>query len=135
LAVLALNQLRKVDRFNTHRREIADFYKKELNGFNLPLVKSQEGIEPIFMRYPVLAEKETDKILKEARKRKIYLDDGWRKSVVIPPDTDIGKMKYVSGSCPEAEKVTKLILNLPTHINISREEAKKIVEFIKKYGD
>jgi len=135
LAVLALNQFRKLDRFNTHRREIADFYMRELYGFNLPLAKSQEGIEPTFMRYPVLIEKETDDVLKEARKRRIYLDDGWRKSVVIPPDTDIGKIKYISGSCPEAERVARNILNLPIHINISKKEAEKIVEFIRKYGD
>ncbi len=149
LAVLALNQFRKLDRFNTHRREIADFYEKELNSFNLPLAKSREGIEPTFMRYPVLIKKEfderssslalrsaraTDEILKEARKRKIYLDDGWRKNVVIPSDTDIRKMKYVSGSCPRAEETAQSILNLPTHINISKKEAKKIVEFIKRYA-
>jgi perosamine synthetase len=135
LAILALNQLRKLERFNAHRREIADFYEKELKEFNLPLARSQEVIEPTFMRYPVLVKKETNEILKEARRRKIYLDDGWRKSVVVPPDTDIRKMKYISGSCPRAEEIAKSILNLPTHINISLEEAKKIVEFIKKYGN
>jgi perosamine synthetase len=152
LAVLALNQFRKLEKFNAHRRKIADFYEKELRGFNLPLAKSREGIEPTFMRYPILIKKDynppatssqpsgggwapTDEILKEARKRRIYLDDGWRKSVVIPPDTDIRKMRYISGSCPRAEKVAKSILNLPTHINISPEGAKKIVELIKKYGN
>lgn len=134
LAILALNQFRKLEKFNAHRRKIADFYEKELKRFNLPLDRPREGVEPTFMRYPVLVKKETDEILKEARKRKIYLDDGWRKSVVIPPDTDIGKMKYVPGSCPQAEKVAKSILNLPTHINISEKEAEKIVEFIKKYA-
>ena len=135
LAILALNQFRKLERFNDYRRKIAAFYEKELNGFNLPLGKFQEEIKPIFMRYPVLVEKETDEILKEARKRKIFLDDGWRKNVVVPPDTDIGKMRYIPGSCPRAERVAKSILNLPTHINISKREAEKIVEFIKKYGD
>ena len=134
LAILILNQFRKLDRFNAHRREIADFYEKELKEFNLPLAKPREETEPTFMRYPVLIEKETNEILTEARKRKIYLDDGWRKSVVVPPDTDIRKMKYISGSCPKAEKAARSILNLPTHINISKKEAEKILEFIKKYA-
>ena len=135
LAVLALNQFRKLNNFNAHRRTIADFYQKELKDFNLPMAKSREKIEPTFMRYPVLLEKETDEILEKAKKRKIYLDDGWRKSVVVPPDTDIKKMKYISGSCPKAEKVAKSIVNLPTHINISQAEAEKIVKFIKEYGN
>lgn len=132
LAVLALNQFRKLERFNAHRRKITNFYEKELKRFNLPLAKSQAGIEPTFMRYPVLIEKETNEILKEARKRKIYLDDGWRKSPVIPRDTDLEKMKYKLGSCSRAEKIAKSILNLPTHINISQKEAQKITDFLKQ---
>ena len=134
LAILALNQFKKLNSFNVHRRIIADFYQKELKNFKLPLARSQERVESTFMRYPVLVEKETDEILKEARRRKIYLDDGWRKSVIIPPDTDIEKMKYISGSCPRAEKTVKSIVNLPTHINISEKEAKKVTEFLKAYG-
>ena len=133
-SLLALNQFRKLERFNQHRREIAAFYKKQLEGFKLPLAESQEGIEPVFMRYPVLAEKETDEILKKARERRIFLDDGWRKSPVIPSDTDTGKMQYIPGSCPRAEKVAKDILNLPTHVNISKKEAQKIIDFLKRYG-
>ena len=134
LAVLALNQFRKLNNFNIHRRAIADFYQKGLKDFNLPMAKSREKVEPTFMRFPVLLEKETDEILEKAKKRKIYLDDGWRKSVIVPPDTDIKKMQYISGSCPRAEKVVKSIINLPTHINISEREAEKIVEFIKEYA-
>jgi perosamine synthetase len=151
LAALALNQFRKLERLNKHRQEMARFYEKELEnaGFNLPFARSREGRTPTFMRYPVLANKEfderssslalrsaraTDEILKLARKNKIFLDDSWRKSPVIPPDTNVDKMKYLPGSCPEAEKVAQSIVNLPTHINISRKEAQKIVNFLKKYG-
>jgi len=41
LAVLALNQLKKLERFNEHRRKIAEFYQKklkELSHFELPPV-------------------------------------------------------------------------------------------------
>ncbi len=148
LAALALNQFRKLERFNKHRRQIASFYEKELKntGFNLPLAKSQEGRTPAFMRYPILVNRahkeglcasvnfDTDEILKATRTQKIFLDDGWRKSPVIPLDTNIDKMKYLFGTCPQAEKVAQNIVNLPTHINISKKEAKKIVDFLKKYG-
>ena len=86
------------------------------------------------MRFPVLIEgTDTDKILSKARKRKIYLNDGWRKSPIVPPDTNLKKMKYKLGSCPKAEKVAKTILNLPTHINISKVDAQKIVDFLKHF--
>ncbi len=148
LATLALNQFRKLGRFNEHRRKAASFYEKELKntGFNLPLAKNQGDYnpptasshlrwaprEPTFMRYPVLVNKNTDEILKQARERKIFLDDGWRKSPVIPSDTNLEKMKYKLGSCRRAEKVAQNIVNLPTHINVSQEGVKKIVDFLKK---
>lgn len=134
LAILALNQFKKLERFNQHRRKIVKFYRKELQNANfiLPLNKPQKDIIPTFMRYPILANIDTDEILKEARKRKIYLNDGWRKTPVVPPDTDIKKMKYKFGSCPTAEKVAQTILNLPTHINISRQDVQKIINFLNK---
>lgn len=135
LAILALNQFRKLEKFNKHRRKIANFYEEELKNtdFILPLAKSFENRIPVFMRYPVLTNFNTDKILIEARKRKIFLNDSWRKSPIIPSDTNLEKMEYVLRSCPKAEKVAEKILNLPTHINISEKQAKKIVNFLKKH--
>jgi dTDP-4-amino-4,6-dideoxygalactose transaminase len=132
LAILAQNQFKKLERFNNHRREIAKFYEENLKEkFKLPLAKKDENVLPTFLKYPVLLEKNTDQILKIFRKRKIYLDDGWRKSPIVPPDTDLKKMKYNLGSCPRAEKIAKSILILPTHINISLEDAQKVVNVLK----
>jgi len=132
LAILALNQFRKLERFNEHRREIAKFYEENLKEkLELPLARKTGDISPTFMRYPILMEENADRILEAARKRKIYLDDGWRKTTIVPPDTNQEKMQYIPGSCPNAEKIAKKILNLPTHINISLIDAKRIVEFLK----
>ena len=137
LAILALNQFKKLERFNEQRREIAKFYENELRNtkFILPLARFKENIIPTFMRYPILTNFDTDKILNEARKRKIYLDDGWRETPVVPPDTKIDKMKYKRGSCPKAEEIAPKIINLPTHINISTKDVQKIVDFLKLYGN
>ncbi len=134
LATLALNQFKKLERFNEHRRQIASFYERELKntGFNLLLAKNQGDRVPTFMRYPILVNFDTDEILQKLRRKKIFLDDGWRKSPVIPSDTNIDKMRYPFGSCPQVEKVAQNIVNFPTHINISQEGAKKIVDFLKK---
>ncbi|MDI6591722.1 MAG: hypothetical protein QME61_02165, partial [Patescibacteria group bacterium] len=77
--------------------------------------------------------KDPDEILKLARKRKIYLDDGWRKSPIVPPDTEIEKMGYTLGSCPRAEKIANSILNLPTHINISKKRLKRSLIFLDNF--
>jgi len=135
LAILAFNQFKKLEKFNKHRKRIAQFYQEQLENSNffLPLARgNEENIEPIFMRYPVLTHLETDKILTEARKRKIFLNDGWRKKPVVPPDTKLNKMEYRSKSCRRAEKTAHSIINLPTHINISKKEAQKIVDFFNQ---
>lgn len=135
LAVLALSQFQKLERFNRHRREVAEFYGRNLkNRFLLPLSKKDKDRAPVFMRYPVLADYDTDGILKEARRRKLFLDDGWRKSPIVPPNTDLKKMNYNLGGCPKAEKIANRIINLPTHINISKKESQKIVNFLNNYS-
>jgi len=42
-------------------------------------------------------------------------------------------MKYVLGSCPVAENLSKITFNLPTHINISLKEAQRIVDFLNNF--
>ncbi len=135
LAILALHQFKKLDRFNQHRKEIADFYQRELKGtdFILPFNRIRNEIKPVFMRYPILTDLDTDEILKSGRKKKIFLDDGWRKSPIVPLDTDLGKMNYQLGSCPRAEKISQSIINLPTHINISQKDAKKVINLVNEY--
>lgn len=134
LAVLAINQLKKLQKFISHQKEIAEFYDKNLKESDFLLPGNKES--RVYLRYSILSEKqETDKILKKARKSGIFLDDGWRKTPIVPSGTEQEKMGYIFGSCPQAEKIAKNIFNLPTHINISKKEAQKIVDFLKTNGN
>ncbi len=135
LAILALNQLRKLEKLNRYREKIAKIYIENLEGrfeFQEELIDTKR----IYMRFPVLIgkSKDTDKILMDLRKEKILLNDGWRKTPIVPPDTDQQKMRYVFGSCPRAEEITKRIINLPTHINISEKEARIVIKSLLKYA-
>ena len=131
LAILALCQLKKVDRFNLHRRQIAALYSQALSdtSYKLQDTKYQEG--NIFLRFPVQHEK-AHEIIKEARKKNLLLGD-WYTTPIAPHDTQIEKLGYEWGSCPEAEKLAKTTLNLPTHIRISEKEANKVVQFLKSF--
>lgn len=135
LAILGLHQFKKLDKFISHQRKVANFYTQNLlNWTSSELVPLDGGGKGrVYMRYPILIQdSNTDEILKKARKQNIFLNDGWRKSVIVPLDTNQEKMQYISDDCPVAEKVAKNILNLPTHINISEEKAKKIINFLKQ---
>ncbi|KPJ56920.1 hypothetical protein AMJ49_03310 [Parcubacteria bacterium DG_74_2] len=132
LAILAKNQFKKLERFNEHRRKIAKIYENELKRkFNLPLLRDKREEELTPLRYPILV-KNSDKILREMEKNNIHLNDGWRKSPVVPPDTDFKKMEYIKGSCERAENLADHILNLPTHINVSEKKVREIINILKK---
>jgi dTDP-4-amino-4,6-dideoxygalactose transaminase len=133
LAVLALNQFEKLEKFNIHRRKIAMFYNKELE--SIPEYKIVfSGLEnndyPIYLKYPLLT-KDSKKIIQKMKNNNIYLNDGWRDSAIMPPMTNLEKMIYQPGSCSLAEGIAKEIIYLPTHINVSLSQAEKIVDLLK----
>jgi len=133
LAVLALNQFKKLEKFNNHRREIANFYYNELKntGFELPL--DSVDSKQTFLRFTIKRLK-AHEIIKSVWQKNILIGD-WYTIPIAPHDTQLEKVGYVLGSCPQAEKLAKVVLNLPTHINISEKEAKIVSDFIKSYGD
>lgn len=129
LAAIALNQFKKLNKILEHQKSIAMIYNKNLKGEGMIHPKKQEG--RVYLKYPIiLNHKNTNKVLASARKQKIFLNDGWRKSAIVPPDTNQRLMKY-SFDCKTAEKVAKYIINLPTHINISEKKALRVVNLIK----
>lgn len=130
LAILALNQFKKLERFNQHRREIAEFYTQELSNtsYRLPATSNQGSI---YLRFSIKHPK-AHEIIKKAWKNNLLIGD-WYTTLIAPYDTKMDKMYYIPGSCPNAERLAKITLNLPTHINISKQEARKIVYFLKKF--
>lgn len=127
LAVLALHQLEKIDRFNSHRREMAESYRKELVRRKMRIVFKEDGErEPVFLKYPVLTVN-PQKIVSLGRRKGIYLNDGWGGSPVVPPSTSLESACYAVSSCPKAEETAKRIVCLPTHINVSRGDVKMML--------
>ena len=94
--------------------------------------KPEKNNENIFLRFTV-KHPEAHMIIYEAWHKKNILIGDWYTSPIAPFDTKLEEMKYKKGSCPNAEKLSGEVLNLPTHINISQNDAKRIVNFIKKF--
>ncbi|KKQ85722.1 MAG: DegT/DnrJ/EryC1/StrS aminotransferase [Candidatus Woesebacteria bacterium GW2011_GWB1_38_8] len=126
LSVLALTQLRKLDKFNNHRKEIANIYFQKLKSPNYKLLNKNKGI--IWIRFPVIEDK-AKKIYEYAKGKGILLGD-WYKQVVVPVK-NLQLVGYDFGSCPKAEKLAGNILNLPTYPNLNKKDAMTIVQLIK----
>ncbi len=130
LAMLAKNQFNKLETLNTHRLQIAEFYYQQLQNtkFGLPLKDRN-----IFLRFVVTHPKAHEIVYEAWHKQNILLGN-WYTSPIDPKDTQLDKMQYKPGLCPNAENLAQKTLNLPTHVNISMEEVQRIVDFLKKYA-
>ncbi|MEK7664070.1 MAG: aminotransferase class I/II-fold pyridoxal phosphate-dependent enzyme [Patescibacteria group bacterium] len=143
LAIMAQNQFNKLEKFNAHRKEIAEFYYKELTNtkFILPSKSTRPGLVDnlvdnlggnIFLRFTVRHPKAHEIIYDAWHNQNTLLGD-WYTTPIAPDDTKLNQMHYKVGACSNAEKLASETLNLPTHINISIEDAQRIIDFLKKY--
>ena len=121
LTPLLAHQIKKLDRYTIHRIEISNKYIKDLN---LPLNPNQP-----YLRIPILVE-DKQKFLARLKKKGIHLGN-WYRATIDPPDSDYTLFNYQS--CPTAEKLALHTVNLPTHINISEENAQTIVAAISPH--
>ncbi len=125
LSYLAFIQFKYLEQFNSHRRKLVNFYKKELKNSKFC------AINPILyplLRFPI-KNSNAKQIMQKARKKGILLGD-WYNIAVAPDDTNLNKMKYQKGSCPNAERISNQIINLPTNPNLTTKQAQIIINFI-----
>ncbi len=129
LALLALHQFEKLDRFNGHRRALATLYEKNLERVKIPTQQAPHGGESIWLRYTIWSDLAPE-IKKQTSRQGILLGD-WYDTPIAPHGVNYEKIGYKLGSCPTAERIASQTVNLPTDINTSLADAEKIVHIIK----
>ena len=139
LATMAFNQFKKLDKFYQHREKISRFYYENLKGTSfsvsddlLPENLFSKNIKHSFLRFTVKHKNAHEIIYQSWHKQNILLGD-WYTTPIAPFDTKLDQMHYRSGSCSNAEYLAKITLNLPTHINISQNNAERIINFLKRF--
>jgi perosamine synthetase len=156
---LLLNQLKKLERFNEKRKEVAKIYmtrtyadsiypnkrpnklpesSDRIFGHNSGKVFGQDSGNNFSLRdsasEPIFLRfpilvENRDFVLEKFKKENIYLGDWYR--CVLDPCFDLKIFDYEIGSCPKAEEITKKIINLPTLIE--KKEAELIIRKIKNF--
>jgi len=124
LARLALNQYEKLEQLNKHRCEIVSIYLEELG-----IIDKKEN--NVFLRFPILVHDRCE-VTAITKAQGIVLGD-WYKSILYAPKSSLDGLKYVPGSCPNAEDFANKIVNLPTHIRLEPEQARNIAKLVKPY--
>lgn len=130
LAVMALNQFGKLEKFQMQRKNIAENYYNALEQTKFKLPERFSERDSAWLRFTVQHKNAHDIIYNAWHKQNILLGD-WYTTVIAPFDTKLDQMHYTKGMCPNAEYLSKHTLNLPTHINISRSDFNRIINFLK----
>ncbi len=127
-AVLLYNQLEKVSRINKEREKITRLYDTNLKE-NFRFKTKND----LLLRYPILIENKAE--IKQKLLEKEIIVGNWYSSPVHPlAEEELEKACYRSDSCPVAEKVGKKILNLPTNLEVTDENAREIIEIVNNFA-
>lgn len=118
-AKFLLNQVANYSAIYRDRQKIANLYWQE---FSQKIAKNNLPS----LRYPLIVD-QAELFLDQLAKRGFVLGD-WYRQVVAPTELDLTKIKYQSASCPQAEKMSQGVINLP--LNIGLKKAKKLLELI-----
>ncbi|MDD4351829.1 MAG: aminotransferase class I/II-fold pyridoxal phosphate-dependent enzyme [Candidatus Gracilibacteria bacterium] len=130
LATLALSQYRRLEKFNEHRKQIAEIYSNSIQNSKFKIQNCPTSAECNSFRFTI-GHSGAHEIIRKAWDRNLLIGD-WYTKVLIPAGTNLRLMGYEDGSCPRAEKAAQETLNLPTHINIGKKEVEEIVKFLQK---
>lgn len=131
LAVLLIHQLKKLPRFVAHRKECAQLYDMGLRVADSSSVSCEvpSGAPGnAYLRYTLFSPN-PKAIFKKAREKGIYLGD-WYTTVLAPKGVNYAAVGYTEGSCPNAERLARETLNLPTHIGITPAMIQTIIHDI-----
>lgn len=112
---LALDQFNNLQKNLEHRKKIAQIYAENLDKKILQRRIINKITLSSNLRFPIFVENRNN-LTKYLKRYKIFVSDIWYDDV--------------SADCPNAVKISKTILNLPTHINATKENALKISEKI-----
>lgn len=129
LALLAVQQITKIDDYNKKRVVISEKYKQVCK--RLHIANHSEQNVP-YLRFPIFV-KDAAKMKEYFRnKRKVYLGD-WYANIIDPKGSNFTAIGYRNGSCPVAEKYAKEIINLPTYPTMSDNDIAEVMQLLEFY--
>lgn len=125
-AAIALRQIRRLESNLAHRQAVAARYSVLLSPLGLKLPQSSPKAEPAFVRYPVWVEDRPAAIRATAPHAVLGT---WFTSVLEEALSPV-IAGYQPGSCPRAEAAAQHLVNLPTHLRVTEQDAEVIVQAI-----
>jgi len=110
-----------------HRKKIASIYAANLNKKIVSKKVCNDLQNATNLRFPVFIYKR-EELIKYLKEYGIFVSDIWYDAPIAPKKYI--KLTDYSNECPGGEELSKKILNLPTHKNISEMQARLIADKI-----
>lgn len=137
-AAIAIEQLKKVNRFNSARQNNASLLNEGLNsieGLIVPTVADNRS--HVFHQYTIRItddfSKKRDEFVEQLHEKEIGAGVYYPKPLHVYPH--IAKLGYKIGDFPVAEMIADEVVSLPVHPNVSHEDIKTIVNAIKEIAN
>ena len=103
--------------------------EKELKKLNIETPHIIKNVKHIYLRY-ALCFKERQKLINLFRRNQV--DVGcWFDSPIYPLKENMSLYGYDKGNCPNADKISKEMINLPTHSDMNYHDIKRIINILK----
>jgi perosamine synthetase len=129
-----LRQLSKIEWNIAHREQMAHIYDELLEQKGWQGRQYDKSVmQPVMVRYPVRIMEKNEALAKAARAG-IELGS-WFECPLHPIETPLEAYDYEIGMCPEAEKASNEVINLPLHLRAAEKTAKKTVDFITSFTE
>lgn len=113
-----------------HRRRISYIYAQNLNNDFLSSTIVKHIPNSTNLRFPIFV-KDRESLIACLKQKDIFISDIWYDAPVAP--RRLLKLTDYKNQCHKAESISKKIINLPTHINITERYAKTICLNINKW--
>lgn len=124
-AALGISQLKRLDEFKKRRREIVDFYNKNLN---IEHLIEKDFSNACFHLYPILIDDRKDFYFK-ARQKGLFLQVHYIPVHTQPYYKNLG---YKMGDYPKAEEYYRKCISLPLYPDLKDEDLIEITKRIKE---
>lgn len=127
-----LREMARIESNIAHRIELTRYYQRELPniGFSALSAKVPEGLP--LLRYPVRVANKQE-VLAKAKKHHMEIGS-WFEIPLHPEGTRMEEFGYRDGMCPEADRASREVVNLPTHLKVDETTAAKTLDFLKRFA-
>jgi len=126
---MLVNKLHNLNKQTIHSIWVASEYRSRIRSRVVLHPNIDDDCEVIFARYPLVAQNKQN-LLVEAKKAHVELAD-WYFSPIHPlAENQLNSVYYEANSCPNAEKMCKKIVTLPTNMRVKKRDIDKTVHFL-----